>query len=98
MRLAILLTSGFESQDKHTAYRVAEAALARGHQVELFLMEQGVYSAPYLAGLSSRGASVVWCSHNAQQRGLPEVPGVREGSQFDWAAMVAAGDRVVSFG
>jgi sulfur relay (sulfurtransferase) complex TusBCD TusD component (DsrE family) len=98
LKLAILLTSGFESQDRRTALKIAEAALLAGHEVGVFLMEQGVYAAPFLATLSSQGASVVWCSHNAAQRGLPSSPGVREGSQFDWAAMAAEADRVLSFG
>ncbi|MCL4533564.1 MAG: DsrE family protein [Bacteroidetes bacterium] len=98
MRLAILLTSGFESRDCHTVLRLAEASLGQGHAVSVFLMDDGVYSAPQLASLSERGALVVWCSHNAQQRGLAEPPGVQGGSQFEWAAMVAGADRVVSFG
>ncbi|MHB0869812.1 MAG: DsrE family protein [Chloroflexota bacterium] len=98
MRLAILLTSGFEAADKRTALRLSAAALAQGHQVSLFLMGDGVYCAPTFGDLAQRGAPVVWCSHNAQQRGLPAVPGVFEGSQFEWAAMVAEADRVVSFG
>ncbi len=98
MRVAILLSSGVESQDYHTVLRLAEAALGGGHQVSVFLMADGVYLAPRVAGLSDRGARIVWCSHNAQQRGLPRVQGVEEGSQFDWASMVAEADRVVSFG
>ncbi|MGE5619181.1 MAG: DsrE family protein [Sphingomonadaceae bacterium] len=98
MTLAILLTSGFESADKHTALRLAEAALAQGHHVKLFLMGDGVYSASIFGNLAQKGASVVWCSHNAQQRGLLPVQGVSAGSQFEWAEMVAQADRVVSFG
>ncbi len=98
MRLALLLSSGVESQDCHTVLRLAEAILAGGNQVSIFLMADGVYLAPSIAGLSDRGARVVWCSHNAQQRGLSPVQGVEEGSQFDWASMVAEADRVVSFG
>ncbi len=98
MKLAILLTSGFEAQDRRTVVRLAEAALGLGHQVSLFLMADGVYCAPFVAGLSTKGALVVWCGHNARQRGLPGVPNVHDGSQYDWACMVAEADRVLSFG
>ncbi len=98
VRLAILLSSGVDSQDCHTVLRLAEAALAGDNRVSLFLMDDGVYVARRIARLSDIGAQVVWCSHNAQQRGLSPVQGVVEGSQFDWASMVAEADRVVSFG
>lgn len=98
MRLAILLASGFQSQDRRTVLRLAEAALTRGHHVSLFLMGDGVYCAPAIAGLARSGATLVWCDHNARERGLSEVPGVRAGSQYDWACMVAESDRALSFG
>ena len=55
MRLALLLSSGVESQDCHTVLRLAEAILATGNQVSIFLMADGVYLAPRVAELSHQG-------------------------------------------
>jgi sulfur relay (sulfurtransferase) complex TusBCD TusD component (DsrE family) len=97
MRLAVLLTSGPESRDWRSAYRLAEAALAQGHQVTVFLMVDGVKNAARMAGLSARGAHVMWCSHSAQQRGVKPVTGVIDSSQYEWSRAVAEADRVIGF-
>ena len=98
MKLAIQLLSGFGSQDLRTATRLAEAALAQGHQVSMFLMEDAVYLVNQFQGLAGKGADVALCAHNAHQRGVPRVDHVLWGGQQDWAQFVHDADRVVCFG
>ncbi len=40
----MLLTAGVASESARTALRLARAARAKGHDVELFLMDDGVYA------------------------------------------------------
>lgn len=110
MKLGILLTGGTTSQSTRSALRIAEAALAKAMEVELFLMDDGVYAvkrgkrtaaADLLAALAEKGAKVALCALNAEQRGLtPEesIPGVLFGSQYDLALLVSSADRFLYFG
>lgn len=98
MKLGIILTSGFGSQNLQTACRLTEAALEEGHQVALFLMDDGVYQLRSFGDLQEKGLEVSLCAHNAYQRGLEKVEGVLFGSQYDWAQTVNEADRVISLG
>ena len=98
MKLAIQLASGLESEDVRTVKKLAEAALAQGHQVSLFLMDDGIYAASSLQDLAPKGAAIALCATNALQRGLQPMEGVLFGGQNDWAAMVHDSDRVLHFG
>lgn len=98
MKLAILLTTGLETEDGHTVTQLSRAALALGHQVDIFLMDDGVYQLPRLLPLGGEGVKLTVCTHNAYERGLSKVEGALFGGQPDWAEIVAAADRVVSFG
>jgi len=98
MKLAILLTTGLESQDRHTVKRLAGAARRLGHEVSLFLMDDGVYCVGELRDLLEVGVEMAVCAHNCLQRGVGKVEGVLFGGQNDWADMVNKADRVVVFG
>ncbi len=98
MKLGIILTTGFGSQNLHTACRLVEAALEEGHQVSLFLMDDGVYQVRGFEDLQEKGLEVALCAHNAYQRGLEKTEGVLFGSQYDWAQAVNEADRVISLG
>ncbi|MDP2727746.1 MAG: DsrE family protein [Dehalococcoidia bacterium] len=98
MKLGIILTTGFGSQNLHTAHRLAEAALEEGHQVSIFLMDDGVCQLRSFQDLQEKGLDLSLCAHNAYQRGLEKVEGVLFGSQYDWAQIVNESDRVVSLG
>ncbi|MBI2919403.1 MAG: DsrE family protein [Chloroflexi bacterium] len=98
MKLAIQLLSGFGSQDLRTATHLAEAALALGHQVGIFLMEDAVYLVNQFKGLTDKGADVSLCAHNAHQRGVAKVDYILWGGQPDWAQMVHDADRVICLG
>jgi len=98
MKLAILLTSGLESEDGRTAHKLAEAALGLGHQVDIFFMDDGVYQLPGFEDLLGKGMKGTVCAHNAYQRGLGKREEFLIGGQNDWAEIVSAADRVVVFG
>ena len=84
-RIGLLVTaSPFQFQQWETAADLAEAALAKGHQVSMFLYMDGVLSASRrqslpgsqrlprqrMAGLLERGARVLVCGTGAALRGL----------------------------
>ncbi len=98
MKIAIELLTGYEWEDARTVRKLAEAALSQGHEVSIFLMDDGVYQAASLADLAERGAHLAVCAHNCLQRTVDKVGGVLWGSQYDWAEMVAESDRVIAFG
>ncbi len=98
MKLGILLTTGIESENLHTARRLTEAALAAGHEVSLFLMDEGVYVQEHLLSLTEKGAQLAICGHNARERSLPLVEKIDFGSQYDWAEVVHNADRVIALG
>lgn len=98
MKLGILLTSGLESEDAYTVRQLALAALRQGHQVAIFLMDDGVYNTSRLRELTGQGASIAVCTHNAHQRQVEKVEGLLFGGLNDWAEIVKNADRVVVFG
>jgi sulfur relay (sulfurtransferase) complex TusBCD TusD component (DsrE family) len=98
-KLGILLTTSPEDENTHTAVKLAQAALARGWRVEIFLMCDGVYNAQreeFLA-LGDQGARLSLCALNAQQRYVPLVEGILFGGQYDLATIVAGCDRFLAF-
>jgi len=109
MTFGFLLTTSPERADARTVVRLAEAALQAGHRVELFLMDDGVYNVvagpkhPASGGfarLMDAGAAITVCATNTGPRGVTKeaaLPGVRFGSQYDHAQMVARADRVLTF-
>lgn len=98
MRLGILLTSGIESEDARTVRKIGEAALRLGHEVDLFLMDDGVFNLDRLRPLTEHGARITVCAHNAHERGVQKVEGVLFGGQNDWAEIVNRSERVIVFG
>ncbi len=113
--LTIFLTSTpYSGQNAHTALRLAEAALARGHTVQLFASGDGVHLAesgqhpagvpdlPTLFGsLMQRGLQVELCGSCLRMRGLgPErlVEGAEPSSLKGLFAAIEASDAVLSLG
>ena len=96
--LGILLTTSPEHEDASTAVRLAEAALAKGIGVKIFVMCDGVYqlSNPLFLSLKERGAELCMCAHNAVERQVAKRPEVISGSQYDLAHYVNEADRFVS--
>jgi sulfur relay (sulfurtransferase) complex TusBCD TusD component (DsrE family) len=98
-KLGILLTTSSESENTHTVIRLAEAALATGKEVEMFLMCDGVYhlNDPRLEELTKKGVKVAVCAQNCLERKVERKPFVLWGSQYDLAVMVKESDRFLSF-
>lgn len=106
----MLLTTSPEHQNSVSALRVARAALGLGHQVELFLMDDGVYNildvgdnpvAGEFAALQEAGATITLCGSNCDPRGVTKetaIAGVTFGSQYDHAQILHRADRFLVFG
>jgi sulfur relay (sulfurtransferase) complex TusBCD TusD component (DsrE family) len=96
--LGILLATSPEHEDASTAVRLAEAALAQGIEVKIFVMCDGVYQLtnPLFLALQSQGAELCMCAHNAVERDVAKQPEVISGSQYDLAHYVYEADRFVS--
>jgi len=80
---------------------IAGAALARGHEVEVFATDAGVrlVAAPELAGLAGRpGATVSFCEQSAARLGVPTggLPAaIRGGGQYRNSLMAEGADRLI---
>lgn len=99
MKLGIEINAGYGSEDVHTVRKLTEAAIAQGHQVSIFLMDDGVYHAPALKDLALKsGVEITVCAHTCSQRGVQKVEGIVWGGQYDWARIVHDSDRVLVFG
>lgn len=110
MKLGLLITAGPVHQEVRSALGLARAARAKGWEVDLFLMEDGVGCAKagarapvaqQLAQLLEQGVRVSLCAYNAELRGLGReevVPGIVWGSQYDLAQIVSGCDRFLYFG
>ncbi len=111
MKIGILLTSGADHQNGHLVGKLSEAWLKQGHEVDLFLMGEGVYHAravsspkrPYTAvpALLALGAKVAVCGVTAEARGISETdvhPGIEIASQYELSRIVDRADRFLTFG
>jgi len=80
---------------------ITTAALAKGHSVNIFAMDDGtrLLSDPSFMALSGRaGVTMAFCDHSAQHLGTKpaSLPGtVSCGSQFENATMNHEADRVI---
>jgi sulfur relay (sulfurtransferase) complex TusBCD TusD component (DsrE family) len=72
-KLGVLLSTAPGHPHVDTAAALAEAALARGADLYLYLVDDGVRALddPRLAGLPDRGAKVFVCAYGCQKRRLP---------------------------
>lgn len=99
MTLGILITK--TSNLKHAA-GIAHAASAKGHNVNMFLMDGAVrlLMDEDLAKLSAmQGISVYYCALNANQLCIdkPGIPStVKSGSQYNNAKMFHDSDKVIN--
>lgn len=100
MKLGILLTTSPQNENTHTVIELAKAARAMGHEVSIFLMEDGVYNVrdKKFAALSDAGVKIALCALNTEDRGVEKVDCALFGSQYDHASIAHDSDRFVSFG
>lgn len=100
--LAILLTAAPPAAGVDTAWRMARAAVSRGHGAVIFMMDDGVHAAAALAervrilGEAGGGVRLIRCGQDARNRRAAAADPVTDGSQADWARAVAAAGRVIT--
>ena len=98
MNLGIMVTT-----DRHLAQirGITEAALAKGHSVEIFATDEGtrLLADRRFSSLSAlAGVTIGYCEHSAARHGgrpagLPEA--IAPGSQYENAIMSVESDRVI---
>jgi len=76
---------------------VVKAARAAGHEVTIFMMDDGTLLASELASACAGDAELAYCDHSAEPRGVKNVEGATAGSQYQNAVMMHEADRVVVF-
>jgi sulfur relay (sulfurtransferase) complex TusBCD TusD component (DsrE family) len=72
-KFGLLLSTGPDHPNLETALGLSEATLARGAQLYLYLIDDGVRALddPRLSALPDRGAKLFVCAYGCQKRGLP---------------------------
>ena len=110
MKIGFLLHKSPEHQDAHTVSRLAEMFVDGGHEVAIFLMEDGVFNVitnHANKGLSAGfdkllliGVKIALCTHTYEIRGLGRdnfLKGVDFHSQYDLSQLINECDRFLSF-
>ena len=110
MQIGILLTSSPEHENTYTVGQLSSAFLRAGHGVQIFLMDDGVYSAvknqsrnrlfTNLDQLMAQGAKIYLCAVTAEARGLGQehlLEGVEFSSQYELSQIVERSDRFLAF-
>ena len=103
----------YSSERAFTALNFIHTALMEGHELKVFLFEDGIFLSkrgqdpgnfanplPWLETIIEEGAEVKFCGTCAKERGLTEeeiIEGVRKGTMADFVGMVSSADRSVIF-
>ena len=72
-KLGMLLSTGLEHANLETAVGLARAALDRGAELYLYLIDDGVRALddPRIHALPARGARLFVCAYGCQKRRIP---------------------------
>ena len=100
MNLTMVIYTGPEHANTETLIGIARAAKARGDDVTVFAMSEGVRNLAHkdFAGLTGKGVNVAVCEHNRAEFDAPQgVEGVSYGSQYDLSGYINNCDRFLSF-
>jgi sulfur relay (sulfurtransferase) complex TusBCD TusD component (DsrE family) len=91
-KLGLLLSTGPDHANLETAVGLSEAALARGAQLYLYLIDDGVRALddPRVHALPDRGAKVFVCAYGCQKRGLP----LRDPDRVTYCGLVVLTDLI----
>jgi sulfur relay (sulfurtransferase) complex TusBCD TusD component (DsrE family) len=91
-KLGMLLSTGPDHANLETAVGLSEAALARGAQLYLYLIDDGVRALddPRVHALPDRGAKVFVCAYGCQKRGLP----LRDPDRVTYCGLVVLTDLI----
>lgn len=100
MKVTITLQAGRASSHVNSVEQIAKAARAKGHDVTIFFMADGVtcLAEPKLMALADLGVVLSVCEHNRKQYDAPtDLPHVGYESQYEFAGFVADADKTVGF-
>ena len=91
-KLGLLLSTGREHPNLGTAVGLAEAALARGAELYLYLIDDGVRALddPRIGALPERGARLLVCAYGCQKRGIP----LRDSDRVTYCGLVVLTDLI----
>ncbi|HET7341657.1 MAG TPA: DsrE family protein [Methylomirabilota bacterium] len=92
-KFGLLLSSGPERADNlEAAVGLAEATLARGAQLYLYLIDDGVRALddPRVGALADRGARLFVCAYGCQKRGVP----LRDADRVTYCGLVVLTDLI----
>jgi sulfur relay (sulfurtransferase) complex TusBCD TusD component (DsrE family) len=97
--MGLLLTTSPEHANTNTVIKLAEAALAKGVEVRVFIMCDGVYNINNISFLQlvDKGAKICLCAQNLNERFQDETDDVEMGSQYDFAQYVGEVDKLLAF-
>jgi len=103
----------YSSERAFTALNFVNTALLEGHEVSVFLFEDGIFLAkkgqdpgnftnplPWLEEIVAEGVTVKMCGTCMKERSLGEdevIDGIGKGTMADFVGMVANSDRSVIF-
>ncbi len=76
---------------------VIKAAKAAGHEVTIFMMDDGTLLGSDIASECGGDAEMAYCDHSAEPLGIKEIAGATKGSQYQNAVMMHEADKVVVF-
>ncbi len=100
MTLGILLTT---TRNLCHVLGITEAALGKGHEVEIFSMDEGVRlleNESFRALAQKNGVNVSFCEYSTKRLGVPtsDIPleNITAGSQFNNAMMARKAHKVLS--
>jgi hypothetical protein len=96
--LLLCLFTGPRSEGVHSVSQLGRAALAAGHEVNVFLGGEATAHLDTLQPLRSDGARVVACSADAAVRGWDRPGSAGRGSFVDLGSMAADCDAMLSIG
>ena len=98
-KLGMMISTPPENDNRVTATRLAEEALAQGAAVYIYLIDEGVklFTDPSIQGLKEKGAKLFACAYGAQQRGVEMGPQATWGGLVILSNIVQGTDRFLSF-
>jgi sulfur relay (sulfurtransferase) complex TusBCD TusD component (DsrE family) len=91
-KLGVLLSTGLEHPNLETAVGLSDAALDRGTELYLYLIDDGVRALddPRIQALPARGAKLFVCAYGCQKRRIP----LRDADTVTYCGLVVLTDLI----
>ena len=98
-KLAVLLSTSPDKSGVQTAVNLSKAALARGVEVYLYLLDDGVlnFDQPAIDELLTQGINLYCCAYAAQRRNIPRSEKAVFGGLFVLLNLINSCDRFIAF-